>query len=113
VSDGGQDSPANQHTSPNEDEWPVPPNEDADHVDVDPMYASVIPKSRRKPKENSEDGIPMKAMYGFAGEDDDDLSFKEGDIVHIIKQCEDGWAQGVINGKLGYVPFAYFEDVNK
>ena len=110
VSEGGRDSPANQRTSPNNDEWPVPPNEDADG---DPMYASVIPKSQRKLEVKSEDGTPMKAVYDFVGEDDDDLSFKEGDIVHIVKQCEDGWAQGIMNGKLGYVPYAYFEDIKK
>ena len=113
VSEGGRDSPANQRTSPNDDESPVPPNEDVDNANGDPMYASIIPKSQRKPEIKSEDGTPMKAVYDFVGEDDDDLSFKEGDIVHIVKQCEDGWAQGIRNGKLGYVPYAYFEEIKK
>lgn len=115
VSEGGRDSPTNRHTSTtNDDEWPVPPNEDTD-TNGDPMYASIVPKSQRKPNkiEKSEGGTPMKALYDFTGEDDDDLSFKEGDTVHIIKQCEDGWAQGIKNGKLGYVPYAYFEDIKK
>ena len=115
VSEGGRDSPTNRHASINDDEWPVPPNENDHHnSNGDPMYASIIPKSQRKVVEKPEaDGTPMKAVYGFVGEDDDDLSFKEGDIVHIVKQCEDGWAQGIMNGKLGYVPFAYFEDIKK
>ena len=110
VSEGGRDSPTRHHSSTNDDEWPVPPDEDHhDEVESDPMYAQVIPKNQRK----SEEGVPMRAMYEFSGEDDDDLSFKEGDIVRIIKQCEDGWAQGVMDGKLGYVPFAYFEELKK
>lgn len=113
VSEGGRDSPTNRYTSPNDDEWPVPPNDDTDDVNGgDPMYASVIPKSKRI-EQKPEDGTPMKAMYDFDGEDDDDLSFKVGDVVHIVKQCEDGWAQGIMKGKLGYVPYAYFEDIKK
>lgn len=114
MSEGGRDSPTNRHTS-NDDEWPVPPNEDTNDVNGgDPMYASIVPKSKRQPEEKSENGgTPMKAIYDFVGEDEDDLSFKEGDIVHIVKQCEEGWAQGIMNGKLGYVPYAYFEDVKK
>ena len=112
VSEGGRDSPTNQHTSPNnDDDWPVPPNENANNGD--PMYATILPKSKRKPEGSSEQGVPMKAMYAFQGEDDDDLSFKEGDVVHIVKQCEDGWAQGIKDGKLGYVPYAYFENMKK
>ena len=111
VSEGGRDSPTHRRPS-NDDEWPVPPNEDGD-VNGDPMYASVVPKSKRIEAEKTKDGTPMKAMYDFEGEDDDDLSFKVGDIVHIIKQCEDGWAQGIKNGKLGYVPYAYFENIKK
>jgi len=107
VSEGGRDSPTRHHSSTNDDEWPVPP--DDNEVESDPMYAQVIPKNQRK----SEEGVPMRAMYDFGGEDDDDLSFKAGDVVRIIKQCEDGWAQGVMDGKLGYVPFAYFEELKR
>ena len=54
----------------------------------------------------------MRALYDYQQQDDDDLSFQQGDIVRIIEQCDGGWAKGLLDGRFGYVPASYFEPVD-
>lgn len=58
-----------------------------------------------------EDGVLMRALYDYEGGDEDDLTFKEGDIIRIVQKSNDGWAHGILGDKYGYVPFSYFEPV--
>jgi drebrin-like protein len=43
------------------------------------------------------------ALYDFAGENEGDLPFREGDVITILN-CDDaeGWWQGELNGVVGY-----------
>ena len=51
----------------------------------------------------------MRAIYDYAGSEEDDISFSEGDLVRIMYEGKDGWAEGLLGKKYGYVPIAYFE----
>ena len=51
----------------------------------------------------------MRAIYDYNGSQDDDLGFKEGDLVRIMYEGKDGWAEGLMGEKYGYVPISYFE----
>ena len=53
----------------------------------------------------------MRALYDYSGESKDDLYFKEGDLIRIMYEGDDGWAEGKIGEKYGYVPISYFETV--
>ena len=57
------------------------------------------------------EGVLMRAIYDFTGSDKDDLSFKEGDIIRIMYEGENGWAEGMMADKYGYVPIGYLEEV--
>ncbi|KAL5501953.1 hypothetical protein EMCRGX_G008638 [Ephydatia muelleri] len=77
------------------DEWIDPPPEKEDYEDG----------------VGDEDGVLMRALYDYEGGDEDDLTFKEGDIVRIVQKGKDGWAHGILEDKYGYVPYSYFEPV--
>ncbi len=56
-------------------------------------------------------GKLMRAIYDYIGSDKDDLSFNEGDIIRVVYEAENGWAEGALEGKYGYVPIDYLEVV--
>lgn len=66
----------------------------------------------------SKDALPpsqlqmMRALYTFVGEDEDDLSFNEGDIVRIVEFCDGGWAKALLGREYGYIPVAFFEVIS-
>ncbi|XP_015262690.1 PREDICTED: CD2-associated protein, partial [Gekko japonicus] len=47
-----------------------------------------------------------KTLFAYEGANEDELSFKEGDIIHIISKDtgEAGWWKGELNGKEGVFP---------
>ena len=51
----------------------------------------------------------MRALYDYTGQSSDDLNCKEGDLVRIMYEGEDGWAEAAMEDKYGYVPISYFE----
>ncbi|KAI8988364.1 hypothetical protein BDF20DRAFT_815210 [Mycotypha africana] len=52
-----------------------------------------------------------KALYAFDGQEQGDLSFKEGDMITIVQKSEsqDDWWTGKCNGKQGMFPANYVE----
>ncbi len=56
-------------------------------------------------------GKLMRALYDYSGPSGEDLQIKEGDMVRIMYVGEDGWAEGTLDDKYGYVPISYFEPV--
>lgn len=57
------------------------------------------------------EGILMRALYEYNGVDEDDLSFKEGDVIRFLEYCNGGWAKALLGEEYGYVPEAYFEPI--
>ncbi|XP_078694591.1 rho guanine nucleotide exchange factor 7-like isoform X24 [Branchiostoma floridae x Branchiostoma belcheri] len=53
----------------------------------------------------------VKARYAFQGTDEDELSFKKGDIITITQVVEGGWWEGVLNGRVGWFPSNYVKEV--
>ncbi|XP_070588506.1 CD2-associated protein [Erythrolamprus reginae] len=57
-------------------------------------------ESKQKPKEY------CKTVFAYEGTNEDELNFKEGDIIQIISKDtgEEGWWRGILNGKEGVFP---------
>jgi myosin-1 len=53
------------------------------------------------------------AQYDYKGDDDSQLSFHEGDEIEMVEDEEDGWYEGKLKGKSGYVPANYVEKKKK
>ncbi|XP_034741073.1 abl interactor 2-like isoform X4 [Etheostoma cragini] len=51
------------------------------------------------------------AIYDYAADKEDELSFQEGSIIYVIKKNEDGWYEGVMNTTTGLFPGNYVESI--
>uniref|UniRef100_A0A8C1SY14 Abl-interactor 1b n=1 Tax=Cyprinus carpio TaxID=7962 RepID=A0A8C1SY14_CYPCA len=89
---------------------PPPPvdydEEDAALVHYNDPYADGDP--HWAPKSYLEKVV---AIYDYAKDKDDELSFMEGAIIYIIKKNDDGWFEGVCNGVTGLFPGNYVESI--
>ncbi|CAL8291234.1 unnamed protein product [Lota lota] len=51
------------------------------------------------------------AIYDYARDKEDELSFMEGAIIYVIKKNDDGWYEGVMCGTTGLFPGNYVESI--
>jgi hypothetical protein len=51
----------------------------------------------------------LRALYDFKGNGIDELSFKAGDVIFVVQEEREGWYQGELNGKRGFLPATYVE----
>ncbi|XP_028417029.1 abl interactor 1-like isoform X2 [Dendronephthya gigantea] len=76
---------------------PPPPMPDADPA---PALPAWVP-------ENYEEKVV--SIYDYEATRDDELSFKEGEIIYVLKKNSDGWYEGVLDGMTGLFPGNYVE----
>jgi amphiphysin len=65
-----------------------------------------------KPKRIQSDlGLWVTALYGFDGQEADDLTFREGDRIKVVKKTEstDDWWDGEMAGRRGKFPANYVQ----
>ncbi|XP_071210406.1 abl interactor 2-like isoform X3 [Salvelinus alpinus] len=51
------------------------------------------------------------AIYDYAADKEDELSFNEGCIIYVIKKNDDGWYEGTMNDTSGLFPGNYVESI--
>ncbi|XP_008414688.1 ABI family, member 3a isoform X2 [Poecilia reticulata] len=49
------------------------------------------------------------ALYTYEASKPDDLPLTEGDIVYVMRRHDDGWCEGVCNGREGFFPKNYVQ----
>lgn len=59
-------------------------------------------------------GRSFRAMYDYDADDDDEVSFRDGDVIVDCKSIDDGWMMGTVlrTGRSGMVPANYIEQIN-
>ena len=50
-----------------------------------------------------------KVTFDYDAENDDELTLKEGDVVKVLDQEEEGWWKGELNGSIGVFPSNFVE----
>ncbi|CAB3978106.1 SH3 domain-containing kinase-binding 1-like [Paramuricea clavata] len=50
-----------------------------------------------------------KVTFDYEAENNDELTLKEGDMVKVLDQEEEGWWKGELNGKIGVFPSNFVE----
>ena len=53
-----------------------------------------------------------KALYDFEAENEEELDFKEGDMIKLVARLDDNWLQGELYGKQGRFPVSYVQIQN-
>lgn len=51
------------------------------------------------------------SIFSYEASRDDELSFKENEIIYVLKKNSDGWYEGVLNGMTGLFPGNYVETI--
>lgn len=66
--------------------------------------SSDLPRTETDSKPKAKE--TCRALYNYDGTNDDELSFREGDIIHLISKDsgDPGWWRGELNGKEGVFP---------
>jgi hypothetical protein len=91
-----------------------------EEVDMETGPKAIANEAREGQKKmiTNDSGFPkniqVRALYNFDGETSDDLAFKKGDIIMVIKEIDESWAIGEVfddeGGKRrGMFPFNYVE----
>ena len=57
--------------------------------------------------EQSSSAVKCVASYDYDAADENELSFREGDVIELISQAPDGWWYGSLSGKQGLFPSNY------
>jgi myosin-1 len=52
-----------------------------------------------------------KALYDYVAAGDNELSFRAGDLITIIQRDPVGWWEGELNGRRGWIPANYVQEV--
>ncbi|EPY72897.1 protein kinase C and casein kinase substrate in neurons 3 isoform 3-like protein [Camelus ferus] len=55
-----------------------------------------------------------RAMYDYSAQDEDEVSFRDGDYIVNVQPIDAGWMYGTVQrtGKTGMLPANYIEFVN-
>ncbi|OTF80122.1 endophilin-A-like protein [Euroglyphus maynei] len=75
------------------------------------LLASPLPSPVRSPARTPTDsrGPCCQALYDFDAENENELNFKEGDIIQLITQVDENWYEGSVNGRTGLFPVSYVQ----
>ncbi|KAM3931418.1 CD2-associated protein isoform 2-T2 [Leptodactylus fuscus] len=77
---------------------PTPP------IKVARTISSDLPRTETDSKPKAKE--TCRALYNYDASNDDELSFKEGDVIHLLSKDtgDPGWWRGELNGKEGVFP---------
>jgi len=68
--------------------------------------------ARALPKPAGKSSFPQaKALYNYDAATSDELSFREDDIIGIVTRDSGGWWEGELNGKRGWIPANYVQEL--
>ncbi|KAM9826890.1 SH3 domain-containing kinase-binding protein 1 [Neosynchiropus ocellatus] len=75
--------------------------------------ASPVPDSGMRPGKKVEQirKRRCKAAFSYVPQHEDELELKIGDIIEIIAEVEEGWWEGLLNGKSGMFPSNFTKEI--
>ncbi|KAI4874068.1 hypothetical protein NFI96_018472 [Prochilodus magdalenae] len=111
ISDAPPPPPPTEESAFEEAQPPPPPPEDYEEeesavVEYSDPYAEEDPPWA--PRTYLEKVV---AIYDYAQDKEDELTFQEGAIIYVIKKNDDGWYEGVMSGTTGLFPGNYVESI--
>jgi hypothetical protein len=46
----------------------------------------------------------VKALHSFEAESPEELGFKHGDVIEVIREIDENWMEGTMKGRKGIFP---------
>ncbi|KAK2888914.1 hypothetical protein Q8A67_014289 [Cirrhinus molitorella] len=117
VSDAPPPPPPAEEVEFEEATPPPPPPEDYEDEEGDDEEESAVVEYSDPYAEEDPPWAPRSylekvvAIYDYARDKEDELSFQEGAIIYVIKKNDDGWFEGVMSGTTGLFPGNYVESI--
>ena len=74
----------------------------------EPVKQFQLPTLTSSPSAASHDAV---ALYDYAADESNELSFKAGDLIYSITKVDTAWWQGTSNGQTGLFPGNFVEEV--
>ncbi|XP_045553564.1 abl interactor 2 isoform X17 [Salmo salar] len=96
---------------------PPPPPEDYEDDEEEEEEESAVVEYNDPYAEEDPPWAPrtymekVVAIYDYAADKEDELSFNEGAIIYVIKKNDDGWYEGTMSGTTGLFPGNYVESI--
>uniref|UniRef100_A0A8C3YPW4 Neutrophil cytosol factor 2 n=1 Tax=Catagonus wagneri TaxID=51154 RepID=A0A8C3YPW4_9CETA len=78
---------------------------------LQPQAAEPPPRPKTPEIFRALEGEAHRVLFGFMPETPAELQVMPGNIVFVLKKCNDNWATVMFNGKKGLVPCNYLEPV--
>jgi len=82
----------------------IPPVDE--NTDFTKHFAMLFEVASQPPSE-----LKAKALFDYEAATPDELTFKAGDIMRIEVKDSGGWWQAELNGKKGWIPANYVEEL--
>ncbi|XP_051986383.1 abl interactor 2-like isoform X15 [Xyrauchen texanus] len=117
ISDAPPPPPPAEEVNFEEATPPPPPPEDFEDDEGDEEEESAVVEYSDPYAEEDPPWAPRSylekvvAIYDYARDKEDELSFQEGAIIYVIKKNDDGWFEGVMCGTTGLFPGNYVESI--
>ncbi|XP_047434908.1 SH3 domain-containing protein 19 isoform X2 [Mugil cephalus] len=70
---------------------------------------SMTPEAANPAQASQSNTEWVVALYDYAGQSEDDLSFQQGDTILITQHIDQDWSRGRLNGREGFLPRAFVE----
>jgi len=74
--------------------------------------AAAAPRPPQPVQPPQPDKPMAKALYNYQGATQDELSFREGDMIAILKKDPGGWWEGELKGRRGWIPANYVQEIS-
>ncbi|PWA23994.1 hypothetical protein CCH79_00018639 [Gambusia affinis] len=78
-------------------------------------FQSILPVQPAELKEQPDppavSGPRCVALFDYEGEDDDELTFSQGDVIGLLELVGEEWGRGRIHGRTGIFPLNFMEVV--
>ena len=68
---------------------------------------------QQQPKQTPTTIRKVRAMYDFKATEQDELSFKKGDLICVVEQVYRDWWRGTLGGRVGIFPLNYVTPVTE
>uniref|UniRef100_A0A5F8GG24 Nebulette n=1 Tax=Monodelphis domestica TaxID=13616 RepID=A0A5F8GG24_MONDO len=101
-------------TRPSDEEAPVLPGAYQQSQSQGYGYMHQTSMSSMRSMQHSPSLRTYRAMYDYSAQDEDEVSFRDGDYIVNVQPIDDGWMYGTVQrtGKTGMLPANYIEFVN-